>query len=335
VAVSGARAADAVIIPEPEVVEYVRVCDAAGTGYFYIPGTETCLKIGGYVRFQIDHVSYNDHEDYDDEYGDDAWADFTTKLSLKVSSWTDSEIGAVETFYEAVSSDGGSLSMDSAYLSFAGLKMGYFGGFLDNGINGETDTSLLNDKFNTIQYTGTAGAVSFGVAIDQIHDTVWNNWEDEMKFGITGMVGFSAGAVDATITGFYDLYTEGHGVIGRVSTDLGMGTLQARAIWQSNDWTGYGGQFWFEDYDFDVRQWSAEVSYAANVSDKLTLTPGFSYHRSYGDDTVWIAGLTADYAITDTLAVKANVEYLDYSDDWDSDDDWSAWSSFLRFQASF
>ena len=45
VAVSGARAADAVVIPEPEAVEYVRVCDAAGTGYFYIPGTETCLKI--------------------------------------------------------------------------------------------------------------------------------------------------------------------------------------------------------------------------------------------------------------------------------------------------
>ncbi len=37
---------------EPEPVEYVRVCDAYGTGYFYIPGTETCLQIGGYVRFQ-------------------------------------------------------------------------------------------------------------------------------------------------------------------------------------------------------------------------------------------------------------------------------------------
>jgi hypothetical protein len=24
-------------------VEYVRVCDAYGTGYFYIPGTETCV----------------------------------------------------------------------------------------------------------------------------------------------------------------------------------------------------------------------------------------------------------------------------------------------------
>lgn len=31
---------------EPEPVEYVRVCDVYGTGFFYIPGTETCLRIG-------------------------------------------------------------------------------------------------------------------------------------------------------------------------------------------------------------------------------------------------------------------------------------------------
>jgi hypothetical protein len=53
-AVSGARAADAVVAAEPEPLEYARVCDAFGTGYFYIPSTETCLKIGGYVHFQVD-----------------------------------------------------------------------------------------------------------------------------------------------------------------------------------------------------------------------------------------------------------------------------------------
>ena len=53
-AVSGAQAADAIVAAEPEPLEYVRVCDAFGTGFFYIPGTETCLKFGGYVRFQVD-----------------------------------------------------------------------------------------------------------------------------------------------------------------------------------------------------------------------------------------------------------------------------------------
>ncbi|WP_332696675.1 porin [Bosea sp. (in: a-proteobacteria)] len=31
-------------------VEYVRVCSAYGAGFFYIPGTDTCLRIGGRVR---------------------------------------------------------------------------------------------------------------------------------------------------------------------------------------------------------------------------------------------------------------------------------------------
>ena len=49
---TGSYAADAVVMAAPEPVEYVRVCDVYGAGFFYIPGTETCLKFGGYVRFQ-------------------------------------------------------------------------------------------------------------------------------------------------------------------------------------------------------------------------------------------------------------------------------------------
>src|SRR5690606_21430745 len=53
VAVSGARAADAVVIAEPEPFEYVRICDTYGAGFYYIPGTETCLKFSGYMRYDI------------------------------------------------------------------------------------------------------------------------------------------------------------------------------------------------------------------------------------------------------------------------------------------
>lgn len=31
-------------------IAYVKVCDAYGAGFFYIPGTDTCLKVGGRVR---------------------------------------------------------------------------------------------------------------------------------------------------------------------------------------------------------------------------------------------------------------------------------------------
>lgn len=53
VAATGAQAADAVVVAEPEPVEYVRICDAYGAGFYYIPGTETCLSISGYVWFQL------------------------------------------------------------------------------------------------------------------------------------------------------------------------------------------------------------------------------------------------------------------------------------------
>jgi hypothetical protein len=47
----GAQAADLALAVEP--VDYVKVCDAFGTGYYYIPGTDTCLKIGGYVQMDV------------------------------------------------------------------------------------------------------------------------------------------------------------------------------------------------------------------------------------------------------------------------------------------
>ncbi|KAB0269135.1 porin [Microvirga brassicacearum] len=47
--VTGTQAAD-LPIAKAAPVEYVRVCSTYGQGFFYIPGTETCLRIGGRVR---------------------------------------------------------------------------------------------------------------------------------------------------------------------------------------------------------------------------------------------------------------------------------------------
>ena len=46
--VGGAQAAD--LQAKAKAVEYVKVCDAYGAGFYYIPGTDVCLKVGGYVR---------------------------------------------------------------------------------------------------------------------------------------------------------------------------------------------------------------------------------------------------------------------------------------------
>ncbi len=53
IAVAGAQAADLPV--KAKAVEYVKICSLYGVGYYYIPGTDTCIKIGGYVRYEAYH----------------------------------------------------------------------------------------------------------------------------------------------------------------------------------------------------------------------------------------------------------------------------------------
>src|SRR5262249_37547256 len=48
VAIAGAQAADLPVKAKP--VEYVKICSLYGVGFYYIPGTDMCIKIGGWVR---------------------------------------------------------------------------------------------------------------------------------------------------------------------------------------------------------------------------------------------------------------------------------------------
>ncbi|ESX51910.1 porin [Mesorhizobium sp. C416B] len=104
IAVSGARAADAVVVAEPEPAEYVKICDVYGSGYFYIPGTETCLRIGGYVRYDIgvgdvgsfDGATSADHQDGDSN------DTYYKKARLSLRTWTgqETELGTLKTYTE-------------------------------------------------------------------------------------------------------------------------------------------------------------------------------------------------------------------------------------------
>lgn len=51
VAIAGAQAADLPV--KAKAVEYVKVCSLYGAGFYYIPGTDICLKVGGFVRADI------------------------------------------------------------------------------------------------------------------------------------------------------------------------------------------------------------------------------------------------------------------------------------------
>ena len=54
-AVVGAQAAD---LPSVKAapVEYVRVCSTYGAGFFYVPGTDSCLRISGRLRADYRYI---------------------------------------------------------------------------------------------------------------------------------------------------------------------------------------------------------------------------------------------------------------------------------------
>ncbi len=88
---SGTQAAD---LPSAEPVEYVRVCDAFGTGFFYIPGTDTCIRMSGFARYEAHWVE-------DDREGDE-FNNFTTRARGQVNfdARTMTDLGLLRSYIE-------------------------------------------------------------------------------------------------------------------------------------------------------------------------------------------------------------------------------------------
>ena len=54
---AGAQAADMPVKAKP--VEYVKICSAYGAGFYYIPGTDICLRVGGYTYYEYNVKGHN------------------------------------------------------------------------------------------------------------------------------------------------------------------------------------------------------------------------------------------------------------------------------------
>ncbi|MDF0498630.1 porin [Bradyrhizobium yuanmingense] len=48
---SAAQAADLPV--KAKAIEYVKICSLYGAGFYYIPGSDTCIKLGGYIRANV------------------------------------------------------------------------------------------------------------------------------------------------------------------------------------------------------------------------------------------------------------------------------------------
>ncbi|MBX3570130.1 MAG: porin [Rhizobiaceae bacterium] len=238
VAVSGARAADAVVIAEPEPMEYVRVCDVYGTGYYYIPGTETCLKIGGRVRFDInaaDSYSLN---------SDNGWAT-RSRAEIYMDSASETEYGTLKTnavfrfnwdgegrsstvrdaggvAIGSVGTGNSSSALIAANITLGGLLVGLADSYYTSFVGYAGD--IINDdvvsygpfELNQIAYSFNAGGFSGYIAV-----------EDDGKTGedyapdVTGGVGFSVGDFGVKVVGGYDESADEGAIKARIDGKFG------------------------------------------------------------------------------------------------------------------
>ena len=312
-AVSGAQAADAIVAAEPEAVEYVRVCDAFGTGFFYIPGTETCLKLSGYVRVQLDiGEGASVHSDYD----------IFARGRLNVDARNDTELGTLTSFFqlrgnasEGAPDVGNSFTLEQAYIDLAGVRVGKFYSWWDDDLLGETDELSTNSLFASARYVYSTDAFTAGISVDELPTT------RDANVGVAGYLAGAFGPVKANLVGSYDTDAEEFAVRGIVSAEVGPGTLELAAAYASGDNAYYA-----------VSEWTVAADYAFKATDKLTITPAAQYFWDYGmisGNDAWKVGLTAEYQIVSGLTALATVNYIDE----DATD--GSTSGFLRLQRNF
>src|ERR1700761_3070119 len=104
VGVTGAYAADLPV--KAKAVEYVRICSLYGAGFYYIPGTDTCIKLSGYLRVDA-AVNVTSDDTGNTSATGGAQNRFTNALTwrsredLSIDTRTATEYGVVRTFFDA------------------------------------------------------------------------------------------------------------------------------------------------------------------------------------------------------------------------------------------
>ncbi|KIP99507.1 membrane protein, partial [Agrobacterium tumefaciens] len=328
-----------IVAAEPEALEYVRVCDAFGTGFFYIPGTETCLKFGGYVRFQTDFKNGNGTSAGTNNGGTSDWDSFT-RAQFEVDTRTDTELGALRGFIgfrgnaDNGASSSSSVFVDQAFIELGGLKVGKFYNWWDDGLSGESDVLSTNALFNSVRYTYDAGSFTLGVSADELEGIGYFGDNEDNNVGISAGATAALGAAKLQLIGGYDIDRE-EGAVRLIATaEIGPGTLGLAGVYASGLNAYYAAS-----------EWAVAAEYAIKATDKLTITPGAQWFGNvdasrvalggtgvggdWSNNDAWQAGLTVDYKITSGLSAKIAANYYDE----DGQDDQV--NGFVRLQRSF
>src|SRR3954451_25360992 len=249
IAVSGARAADAVVVAEPEPAEYVKICDVYGAGYFYIPGTETCLRIGGYVRYDIgagDVGSFDGARATDREDGseNDTWHK-QARFALKTWTGQETELGTLKTYTETR------------------INFGNGRGDIASNYNGG-DSNAVSLNFAWIQL-GVLRVGKDESAFDTFIGYAGNVIQDTLV---------PYGGFDTNVVQYY--FDAGNGFSAVVSLEEGSGTETIDSyvphVVGGVKWTqGWGAVTGVIAYDSNYEEVSGKVRLDVNATDQLSL----------------------------------------------------------------
>ncbi|WP_448956650.1 porin [Labrys neptuniae] len=186
-AVIGAAQAADLPMTKGEAVEYVKVCSAFGPGFFYIPGSDTCLKIGGEVRakyYGFGGTGFNRNDNR---------SAFDTQARVWFDARTQTDWGLLRSYFQ-IDADSNKLkgrgggdgsrnlfTIDKAFIQFGGLTAGYahtFFGLYDNeyGDTLEAGYYASFETVNLLAYTAQfGGGFSATLSIEDGRDHRVNN----------------------------------------------------------------------------------------------------------------------------------------------------------------
>jgi hypothetical protein len=182
VVVAGAQAADLPTKKGAPAAEYVKVCKVGDIAGFIIPGSDTCLKISGYVNAQIAAGNVTDERQIQGGVGNFG-VEVTTSAAKYVSdigyytrgqvnfdAVTNTAMGPLLAHIELQGDAGdnrfdstsGGTVINSAYVQWAGVTAGKHGSFYDYLAGGDTWKDFFSPDhsgtpINLLAYTATFG----------------------------------------------------------------------------------------------------------------------------------------------------------------------------------
>jgi hypothetical protein len=175
VATAGAQAADMPV--KAKAIEYVKICSAYGAGFYYIPGTDICLRVGGYVFLEtgvkgrnaaVDVIYSGNQFDSNDNY-----MQWRARGHVILDARQNTAYGTLRAYFvggvsyataapgpvQAPAGGNTAASMDRAFIEFAGFTAGFTESFFSFGgaYSIVASPSLSWDWLPLIAYTAQLG----------------------------------------------------------------------------------------------------------------------------------------------------------------------------------